>query len=115
VIEFGLVGQTMHAVDERVPVADLVALTAIYRRIIDRYFGLPAAGAVARVQRVLEIVGAPFAAADMFERADHRAHLMVQEAARGGVNLDFVAHPRHVEPLQRAHRARPDIRRRGRS
>ncbi|MBL8570758.1 MAG: succinyl-diaminopimelate desuccinylase [Phreatobacter sp.] len=39
VIEFGLVGQTMHAVDERVPVADLVALTAIYRRIIDRYFG----------------------------------------------------------------------------
>jgi len=39
VIEFGLVGQTMHAVDERVPVGDLVALTAIYRRIIDRYFG----------------------------------------------------------------------------
>jgi succinyl-diaminopimelate desuccinylase len=39
VVEFGLVGQTMHAVDERVPVADLVALTAIYRRIIDRYFG----------------------------------------------------------------------------
>ncbi len=39
VIEFGLVGQTMHAVDERVPVADLAALTAIYRRIIDRYFG----------------------------------------------------------------------------
>jgi succinyl-diaminopimelate desuccinylase len=38
VIEFGLVGQTMHAIDERVPVADLVALTAIYRRIIDRYF-----------------------------------------------------------------------------
>ncbi|QCK85541.1 succinyl-diaminopimelate desuccinylase [Phreatobacter aquaticus] len=38
VIEFGLVGQTMHAVDERVPVADLVALTAIYRRILDRYF-----------------------------------------------------------------------------
>ncbi|CEJ11351.1 Succinyl-diaminopimelate desuccinylase [bacterium YEK0313] len=38
VVEFGLVGETMHAVDERVPVADLVALTAIYRRIIDRYF-----------------------------------------------------------------------------
>ena len=36
VVEFGLVGQTMHAVDERVPVGDLVALTAIYRRIIDR-------------------------------------------------------------------------------
>jgi succinyl-diaminopimelate desuccinylase len=38
VIEFGLVGQTMHAVDERVGVEDLKALTAIYRRIIDRYF-----------------------------------------------------------------------------
>ncbi len=38
VVEFGLVGQTMHAIDERVPVADLVALTAIYRKIIDRYF-----------------------------------------------------------------------------
>jgi len=39
VVEFGLVGQTMHAVDERVPVADLRALTTIYRTIIDRYFG----------------------------------------------------------------------------
>jgi succinyl-diaminopimelate desuccinylase len=38
VVEFGLVGQTMHAVNERVPIADLVALTAIYRTIIDRYF-----------------------------------------------------------------------------
>jgi succinyl-diaminopimelate desuccinylase len=39
VVEFGLVGQTMHAVDERVPIADLRALTTIYRKIIDRYFG----------------------------------------------------------------------------
>jgi succinyl-diaminopimelate desuccinylase len=38
VVEFGLVGQTMHAIDERVPVSELVALTAIYRRILDRYF-----------------------------------------------------------------------------
>ncbi len=38
VIEFGLVGQTMHAVDECAPVADLVTLTAIYRRIIEKYF-----------------------------------------------------------------------------
>ena len=38
VVEFGLIGQTMHAVDERVPVADLQALTKIYRTIIDRYF-----------------------------------------------------------------------------
>jgi succinyl-diaminopimelate desuccinylase len=39
VVEFGLVGQSMHAIDEHVPTADLVALTAIYRRILDRYFG----------------------------------------------------------------------------
>jgi succinyl-diaminopimelate desuccinylase len=38
VLEFGLVGRTMHAVDERVPVADLLALTAVYRRIIEKYF-----------------------------------------------------------------------------
>jgi succinyl-diaminopimelate desuccinylase len=38
VIEFGLVGQTMHQVDERTPTADLVTLTTIYRRIIERYF-----------------------------------------------------------------------------
>jgi succinyl-diaminopimelate desuccinylase len=38
VVEFGLVGQTMHQVDERVPLADLRALTVIYRKIIDRYF-----------------------------------------------------------------------------
>jgi succinyl-diaminopimelate desuccinylase len=38
VVEFGLVGQTMHAADERVPIADLRALTTIYRKIIERYF-----------------------------------------------------------------------------
>jgi succinyl-diaminopimelate desuccinylase len=38
VVEFGLVGRTMHQVDERVPIADLRALTTIYHKIIDRYF-----------------------------------------------------------------------------
>jgi len=38
VVEFGLVGQTMHATDERVPIGDLRALTTIYRKILDRYF-----------------------------------------------------------------------------
>jgi len=38
VVEFGLVGTTMHATDERVPVADLTKLTAVYRRILDNYF-----------------------------------------------------------------------------
>ena len=38
VVEFGLVGQTMHAVDERVAIADLERLAAIYRRVLDAYF-----------------------------------------------------------------------------
>ncbi|MFZ1148774.1 MAG: succinyl-diaminopimelate desuccinylase [Xanthobacteraceae bacterium] len=38
VLEFGLVGQTMHQTDESAPVQDLLTLTAIYRRIIEKYF-----------------------------------------------------------------------------
>ena len=38
VVEFGLVGQTMHQIDERVAIADLEALTRIYRLFLDRYF-----------------------------------------------------------------------------
>ena len=39
VVEFGLVGDTMHQVDERVPLADLDQLTTIYRGFLDRFFG----------------------------------------------------------------------------
>jgi succinyl-diaminopimelate desuccinylase len=39
VIEFGLLSQQMHKIDEHVATADLVALTAIYRHILERYFG----------------------------------------------------------------------------
>jgi succinyl-diaminopimelate desuccinylase len=39
VIEFGLVGQTMHAIDERVALSDLERLTKIYRLALDKYFG----------------------------------------------------------------------------
>jgi len=38
VLEFGLVGQTMHQTDESTAVQDLVMLTAIYRRIVEKYF-----------------------------------------------------------------------------
>jgi succinyl-diaminopimelate desuccinylase len=38
VVEFGLVGETMHQVDERVPLADIAGLTAIYRRLIARFY-----------------------------------------------------------------------------
>jgi succinyl-diaminopimelate desuccinylase len=38
VVELGLVGDTMHAVDERVPVADIESLSQIYERALERYF-----------------------------------------------------------------------------
>jgi succinyl-diaminopimelate desuccinylase len=38
VIEFGLVGKTMHQIDEHAAVADIEALTTTYERIIKRYF-----------------------------------------------------------------------------
>lgn len=38
VVEFGLVGATMHAIDERVPVTEIEQLTTIYQRIIEGYF-----------------------------------------------------------------------------
>ncbi|GLR50512.1 succinyl-diaminopimelate desuccinylase [Shinella yambaruensis] len=39
VVEFGLVGQTMHMVDERVAIADLETLTVIYETFLQRWFG----------------------------------------------------------------------------
>jgi succinyl-diaminopimelate desuccinylase len=38
VVELGLVGTTMHAVDERTPVAEIGKLQAVYARLIERYF-----------------------------------------------------------------------------
>ena len=38
VVEFGLVGKTMHQVDERVPVDQITQLARIYGRILARYF-----------------------------------------------------------------------------
>lgn len=38
VIEFGLVSQTMHKVDERAAVADINNLSAIYEAMLDRFF-----------------------------------------------------------------------------
>lgn len=39
VVEFGLVGQTMHMVDERVALEDLETLTQIYQRFLEDWFG----------------------------------------------------------------------------
>jgi succinyl-diaminopimelate desuccinylase len=38
VIEFGLAGQTMHKVDEHVPVADIIALSRIYQHVLEAFF-----------------------------------------------------------------------------
>ena len=38
VIDFGLVGRTMHKIDERAPVADIIALSRIYEAMLTRFF-----------------------------------------------------------------------------
>jgi succinyl-diaminopimelate desuccinylase len=38
VVEFGLVGRTMHQIDENIAVADLDQLTAVYGTLLERYF-----------------------------------------------------------------------------
>ncbi len=40
VAEFGLVGQTMHQVDENTPVADIEALAQVYQAILEAYFAV---------------------------------------------------------------------------
>jgi succinyl-diaminopimelate desuccinylase len=41
VVELGLVGTTMHRVDERVAVAEIEALARIYEAVLERYFAAP--------------------------------------------------------------------------
>jgi succinyl-diaminopimelate desuccinylase len=47
VAEFGLVGKTMHQVDENVPVAELRALTDVYQTILADFLAAPGAAAAA--------------------------------------------------------------------
>ena len=42
VIEFGLVGKTMHKIDENVEVNDILDLTKIYNQFLFNYFGVTA-------------------------------------------------------------------------
>ncbi|WP_119167451.1 succinyl-diaminopimelate desuccinylase [Algihabitans albus] len=48
VAEFGLVGKTMHQVDERVAVSDLVTLTEVYRLVLQDFFAPVSQGALAQ-------------------------------------------------------------------
>lgn len=41
VVEFGLVGSTMHQVDEHVEVADIESLKTVYSEVLARYFSAP--------------------------------------------------------------------------
>ena len=47
VAEFGLVGLTMHKADERVDIADITRLAAIYEAFLDRFFAGTAAAEIA--------------------------------------------------------------------
>ncbi|QPC43839.1 succinyl-diaminopimelate desuccinylase [Kaustia mangrovi] len=47
VVEFGPVNKTIHQVDERIPLDELVALTAVYRTLLERYFDRFSAGGAA--------------------------------------------------------------------
>jgi succinyl-diaminopimelate desuccinylase len=40
VVELGLVGASMHMVDEHAPIADIEALSRVYERLIERYFAV---------------------------------------------------------------------------
>jgi succinyl-diaminopimelate desuccinylase len=40
VLEFGLVGESMHKVDEKSAVADLKMLARVYETVLDRYFAV---------------------------------------------------------------------------
>ena len=37
VVEFGLIGETIHQADERVAIADLEALTRVYQALLESY------------------------------------------------------------------------------
>src|SRR5579862_1784833 len=67
---------------------------------------LAAARPIARIERVLQVADAPFSSPDMFERADHRAHLTMKEGAGADSHFDRVAVEADLEGRKRAHRAR---------
>src|SRR5579863_9639174 len=65
---------------------------------------LTARRAVAGGQRGCEIAGAPFAFADMNQRADNRTHLMLQEGACRGGDAHIIAVACDVKTIERLYR-----------
>src|SRR5690349_14769791 len=61
--------------------------------------------AVARFERLSHVLLLPLPASDHREAADHRADLVMQEAARRGSDVDFIADAAHLQPIERLYRA----------
>ena len=61
---------------------------------------------VCRVEGMAKIVRTPAAVADQFQAADHRANLMMEERAGGGVNRNSVAASNDIKAIECLHRAR---------
>src|SRR4051794_36098920 len=58
-------------------------------------------GTITRLQRLGHIVRLPLSAADQRQAPDHRAHLVAEEAARCGGDMDFFADLPEIEPVER--------------
>src|SRR5207245_2807384 len=62
-------------------------------------------GAIARLERLADVGRLPLPPSYQREAADHRAHLVVEEAARGGGHVDLLVGFRYLEPVERLDRA----------
>src|SRR3954462_3531814 len=62
-------------------------------------------GAIAGFKRLAHIVGLPLAATDHRQAPDHRADLVVEEAARRRFDADLVAVTSNLESVERLYRA----------
>ena len=62
-------------------------------------------GAVAGFERCSHVIGRPLASADQCQATDHRAHLVVEEAARRGLDVNFLALASDLQPVEGLDRA----------
>jgi len=62
-----------------------------------------ASAAITRLERLFQVAGRPLALADKLQRADHGAHLVVQEGASGCLDPDLLADAGHGETVEGLH------------
>ena len=65
---------------------------------------MPAGGAIARGERRGKVVGGPLALADMHQRANHGAHLVLEERTRRCGDADLLTGARDIEAIERLDR-----------